>query len=763
VGKDQIIGRFPLSRALHRLAHPSPAVRYALKFGTTMAAALWFAYSSELSDKVTIFITVLFVMQPTSGGSIKKGVPRIAGTVACALMCVLIYGMFVQLPPLFLASWCAVIAVGTYGMTGARYPYAWMVFAFTSVIILVKAMAGDDQIETIAFQRASETVMGVLLVVVADSLFWPVRAEPRLREGLAHWAGQLAAALRRALGPQTASRGPSQQAQLPSSPLIPQLGLVDQLGYEIGVSAARVQTFTRIGLLLEGLSSRIRVIEREAMSAERTRSSAQGLALATLGDHIAVAITRASQALTGDRSPDPFSADLDQSLASFEKAPSASSEGVGEGSGAALELEDLRAVALSATLRDAVAVLRNLESSLAELAAPENGSRPSLSHVTWSAGWSWFRPDPIRVQLALRAAIAAAGALIATLAMGWGAQDQLAVIMAVIVAFIFAGMSSTRGAAGTIAPGLVAGILLGWLVVDLAIVYLLPHLSRMPMVLMYPFAVAGLAGYLIARGSPLGPLGALFGLVTAILPVFSVSAAPQDVYGPYSLVCGLMLGVAAGFMAQRFLWPRTAMQTFLQRSAGQLDLCAQAVRGENGVSSSRSLARLLSAYAKQLTLLLQLHQQASREPVERALADERRSKLLALTQGLFDASIRSRREFSAITENRDLVAEIDFPLTPLSRALIAEDEALIHSMTLAAGALREDDSRANAGLGEAHAQVEAQIEALRGRDDVTALDRQQIAQLISGVASRRILVEAQLQIEAWIADWQTAAGGEEAV
>ena len=88
---------------------------------------------------------------------------------------------------------------------------------------------------------------------------------------------------------------------------------------------------------------------------------------------------------------------------------------------------------------------------------------------------------------------------------------------------------------------------------------------------------------------------------------------------------------------------------------------------------------------------------------------------------------------------------------------------MIHSMTLAAGALREDDSRANAGLGEAHAQVEAQIEILRGRDDVTALDRQQIAQLISEIASRRMLVEAQLQIEAWIADWQTAADGEEAV
>jgi uncharacterized membrane protein YccC len=311
-GMDQIVDRVPIGLALRRLAHPSPPVRYAIKFGTTMAAALWFAYSSELSDKVTIFITVMFVMQPISGGSIKKGTTRIAGTVACALMCVVIYGMFAQLPPLFLVSWCAVIAVGTYGMAGARYSYAWMVFAFTSVVILVKAMAGDDQIETIAFQRASETAMGVLFVVVADSLLWPVRAELRLREGLAHWAGQLAPALGRALGQPAASRESFQQAQLPSSPLIPQLGLVEQLGYEMGGSAARVQTFTRIALMLEGLSSRIRVIEREAQPAEKTRPSRQGHALAMLGDRFGGAITSASQALAGDESPEPSGEDLER-------------------------------------------------------------------------------------------------------------------------------------------------------------------------------------------------------------------------------------------------------------------------------------------------------------------------------------------------------------------------------------------------------------------------------------------------------------------
>jgi hypothetical protein len=180
------------------------------------------------------------------------------------------------------------------------------------------------------------------------------------------------------------------------------------------------------------------------------------------------------------------------------------------------------------------------------------------------------------------------------------------------------------------------------------------------------------------------------------------------------------------------------------------------------VSGNLNLANRLSAYAKQQAQLLQLHQQASREPVEQALSDERRSKLLALTQELFDASIRPRQESTAISEARNLPAEIDLPLTSLRQALVGEDEALIRSMTLAAGALRGDESLADAGLGEAHAAVEAQIEAVRGRDDLTALDHQEVAGLISGIAFRRMLVEAHLQIESWITDWQAAAAGEQA-
>ena len=145
----------PLSRALGWLVRPPPALRFGIKLGTAVTAAIWIADASNLPWGLTIWVTVMFVTQPNAGASIKKGLTRICGSVASALVSIAIYGLFAQQPPLYLASVVGVIAVATYGMTGSLYPYAWMVFGLTTIIILVKAMSGSDQIETLAFERAS--------------------------------------------------------------------------------------------------------------------------------------------------------------------------------------------------------------------------------------------------------------------------------------------------------------------------------------------------------------------------------------------------------------------------------------------------------------------------------------------------------------------------------------------------------------------------------------------------------------------------------
>jgi hypothetical protein len=306
-----------------------------------------------------------------------------------------------------------------------------------------------------------------------------------------------------------------------------------------------------------------------------------------------------------------------------------------------------------------------------------------------------------------------------------------------------------------------AGILIGWLIVDLASVFLFAHLDRMPLSLVYPFVIAGGFGYLIVRGSPLGLLGALFGLLTALLPVFEGNAPPGNVDTAYGLVCGMLLGLAAALISQRLLWPSTAMQIFTQRAAAQLDLCLRGLAagaiGSEAAARSQDVADVVSAHAKQLSLLGQLHAQAQAEPVERALDDTRRAALLALGQDLFDASLRAPRW--GVGKQAAVPSDAAAALTSLREALTHQDAVLVASLKDAAAALRGSATSPDSRLREAQAAVDAQTDALRGHADLaTERDTHLTVELLAQIAASGALVKSQLQLEAWLADWHRAQG-----
>jgi uncharacterized membrane protein YccC len=736
----------PLSRAIGWLAGPPPALRFGLKLGTAVAAAIWIADASNLSWGLTIWVTVMLVAQPNAGASIVKGLTRTAGTVASALVSIAIYGLFAQQPPLYLASVAGVIAVATYGMLGSRDQYAWMVFGLTTIIILVKAMSGGDQIETLAFERASLTALGVLIVFAADALFWPVRAEEQLREGLAARSRQLGDTLKQQLDAPQSGQAPGKKGPLPSFPLTPELGLAAQARGEIGVEPARVQTLTRIALLLEGLASRARLLARATEAEPSAPAPSLRAALERLGRGLDAALGEASRALAAERAAEPFANELDRSLTSFE--------------GERMAHPDAAPSALASVLRGVVALLRRLEEALTGLANEEGESKVGRASQAPAPSVEWFRLDPIRVQLALRAGIAAGGVIVLMLAMGWNQEeDILAFIFAPIVAFIFAGVFSTRGAGTMGGIGWALGVLLGWLIADLASIFLFTHLDRMPLSLVYPFAIACGAGYLVVRGSPLGVFGALFGMITAILPIFIGDGPPGDVDTAYGLVCGVLLGLATGRVAQLFLWPRTAMQIFLERAAAQLELCLRALGGAEPGSeaTARGRAGLVSAYAKQLTLLGQLHAQAHVEPVERALDDGRRAELLVVIQDLFDASLGGDQTPSGAEDA--LLEEAEAALAPLREALHRQTEVLVASLTAAAGALRGGEPEPGSRLAEARAAFESQLDALRARPDLAdAAGARRTDEFLARLAASRRLVDSQLQLEAWLAEWRKAQG-----
>jgi uncharacterized membrane protein YccC len=133
-----------------------------------------------------------------------KGLLRAVGTLAAAIISIVLFGLFSQDPPLLLASLFLVQAIGAYGFSGPRYQYAWFVFAFTTAIVLGSAMTETGAVETIAFQRATMVGLGLLIVFVADMLLWPAHTDAGVRASLATRARSVGVALREAIDPSAA-------------------------------------------------------------------------------------------------------------------------------------------------------------------------------------------------------------------------------------------------------------------------------------------------------------------------------------------------------------------------------------------------------------------------------------------------------------------------------------------------------------------------------------------------------------------------------
>jgi uncharacterized membrane protein YccC len=304
--------RFPSAK---RIPAPSPAVAYAVRFGIAVSAAIWLGNAPGLVENhaTWILITVLMLVQPTNGASLMKALLRGVGTLAAAFTAIGLFGLFAQNPPLPVAGLFLTQALGAYGFSGARFQYAWFVFAFTTAIVLGDAMAGQVAVETVAFQRASMVGIGILLVFVVDSLVWPARAEPRLREGLARRARLLGVSLVRAVAASVNPRGADLAAPATGpDPLASELGLVNAARSELSVSRPKLDALARLVMLLETFASRVRILATPIEVPGGLDAGGRPLAeaLTGLARRVEAALEEIAAAVTASRAPSPFSGDL---------------------------------------------------------------------------------------------------------------------------------------------------------------------------------------------------------------------------------------------------------------------------------------------------------------------------------------------------------------------------------------------------------------------------------------------------------------------
>ena len=726
----------PRALGARRFPAPSPAVAYAIRFGIAVSAAIWLGKAPGLvgSHSTWILITVLMLVQPTTGASLLKALLRAAGTLAAAFTAIGLFGLFAQDPPLLMVGFFLVQALGAYGFSGPRFQYAWFVFAFTTAIVLGDAMAGQLAVETVAFERASMVGIGILLAFLVDSLVWPARAELRLREALAGRARHLGGALGRSSAASVNPPGGEPAASAPgSASLASQLGLVNAVGSELGVTRTTRDSLARLVMLLETLASRARVLATP-IDVPGGLVDAEGRPLAAaltgLAGRVEAALEEVAAAVIASRVPSPFSEDLEYALLT-------------------LEGERNRGIDWSAALEFRVADLRDLVALLGTIEAPSSSPLES-STGRRSPSLSSFRPDPFRMKIALRSGVAVIVAFLVPMALGWPVNTMVAPIT-----FMLAVLS--RGAAVQTGATLTAVVALAWLMADVVIIYATPYLGRAPIALVPCFALAAAFAYIAAKRPNLALLPSIGGLIL-FLSIYGGTSPPTDVYGSYSTVCYVALALGVGWLSGRLMWPATAAGLFRQRVAAQLELCLEAVRGEGESSDSdrgRRAGDLIEGFAKQSEQLGPLHQQALHEPVERALDPSRRARILALATDLMDAAVGHHP--GSLDPLLDRAGE---RFRPLRAAMQSGDEALLESMQSAIVILRGEASRGASGLPEARQAVAECVDVLRGEaSSLPQLDDEERRRLLIGIESRRRLVSRQLAVERWLDDWYDSEVG----
>ncbi|MGJ8514146.1 FUSC family protein [Carnimonas bestiolae] len=181
------------------LTPSTSAVQFAVKAVVAMALALYIAIYLDFDRPYWTLISAVFLqIRPQGGQVIEKGMFQIVGTVLGGVLGLIMLGLYIQTPPLALATMAMVVFVFSTlsSMThNFNVTYFCAMSAVTMNLIVVISLSGDvtsNHIFEIAVQRVSEICIGALCATVSSMLLWPQHVE---REITTHARGVIAKAL----------------------------------------------------------------------------------------------------------------------------------------------------------------------------------------------------------------------------------------------------------------------------------------------------------------------------------------------------------------------------------------------------------------------------------------------------------------------------------------------------------------------------------------------------------------------------------------
>jgi uncharacterized membrane protein YccC len=190
-----VVDRFALG--LRALTGALPAIYYGTRIAASVSIALYASFFLQLDQPSWAGVTAAIVAQPVLGAVFRKGVFRLAGTIAGAVAAVALVIAFPQSRAGFfigLAFWEALCA---YAATAMRNfgAYGAFIGGLTAAVVALDSIDNPDRVLSIAISRASEITLGI----VSTTLIFSLTEFGRAREDLADRMGQISEEIMAAL------------------------------------------------------------------------------------------------------------------------------------------------------------------------------------------------------------------------------------------------------------------------------------------------------------------------------------------------------------------------------------------------------------------------------------------------------------------------------------------------------------------------------------------------------------------------------------
>ncbi|MBK2267892.1 FUSC family protein [Francisella philomiragia] len=126
---------------------------------------------------MTITVVVVMSTQPNLGGALDKALMRFLGTVAGAMVALVIIAV-VQNHILQVLLILPFICLAVYFAGASKYSYAGTLAGITIIIIILNKQPGVQ----VAIYRAIEISLGIAISLFVNRFIFPIRAETRLKE-----------------------------------------------------------------------------------------------------------------------------------------------------------------------------------------------------------------------------------------------------------------------------------------------------------------------------------------------------------------------------------------------------------------------------------------------------------------------------------------------------------------------------------------------------------------------------------------------------